>query len=159
MGSIRTIEGGLSASGMRIAIICGRWNGIVSDRLIAGAFDALVRHGGELSNSKLVRVPGSFEIPVVARKLAMSGKFDAIVALGTLLKGETDHYEHVASSLISGLTTISQATGIPITYGVIAANTMDQAIDRAGGKAGNKGWEATLAAIETVNVLRMVEDE
>lgn len=154
MGELLRVEGNLVAAGMRLGVVTARWNGLIVDRLVDGALEAISRHGGELGNVTFVKVPGCFELPIVVRQMATSGKYDAIIALGALIKGETDHYDHVGSVLVSGIGAISQQYGVPVTYGVVAADNMAQAIDRAGGKAGNKGWEAAVAAIETVNVLR-----
>lgn len=154
---MRTVEGNLDASGLRVAIVLGRWNSLVGERLLSGAVDAIGRHGGDSSLIQVVRVPGSFEIPIICRKLAQVGGLDGIIALGALIKGETDHYDHIASALVSGISDISLNSGIPIGFGVVTAATMEQALDRAGGKAGNKGWEAAVAVIETANVLKFLD--
>lgn len=150
------IDGDLAAIGVRIALVGGRWNSVVVDRLIAGALDTIVRHGGKKDDVLLVNVPGSYEIPVAVRKLAKSGRYDAVIALGAIIKGETSHDIHITNTITSGLTASMQETGVPITFGIITANNMEQAIDRSGGKMGNKGSEAALAAIEIVSVLRKI---
>lgn len=154
--SHQLIEGELSARGKRFAVVGARWNSIFSDRLVEGALDALVRHGAEESEITVVRVPGSFEIPVVARELALSKRFHAVIAVGTLIRGETDHYQLIAGELTSGLQKAMQESGIPVTFGVVTADTMEQAMARSGSKAGNKGFEAAVAAIELANVLEKV---
>lgn len=155
---MKTVEGLLDASNLRIAIVCGRWNSLVGERLIEGAVDAVVRHRGQTNNLTIVRIPGSFELPLVCKKLAISSKYDGIIALGVLLKGETDHYEHVAASMVSGITQVIQETGVPVGFGVITGSSLEQALDRAGGKAGNKGWETGVAVIEMANLLKALGD-
>ncbi len=156
-GSLKTINGDLNAKGMRIAVVGARWNNIFSDKLVEGAVEALLRHGASESDLTIVRVPGSFELPVVCRELALSKNFEAIVAIGVLIKGETDHYQLICNSVTSGITQISQQTGVPVTFGVLTTENMEQAMARSGCKAGNKGEEAALAAVETVNVLRKLK--
>lgn len=147
------IEGNMSASKKKFAIIAARWNEIFTARLLEGAIDALIRHGASESDITVVRVPGCFEIPIVAKELAKKGSYDAVITLGTLIKGETDHYQLIAGELVSGILSAMNETGVPITFGVLTANNLDQATARAGCKAGNKGWEAATAAIEMANVM------
>lgn len=154
--SIRTIEGELSAAGKKFSIVAARWNDIFTSRLIEGALDCLKRHGADEQHITVVRVPGSFELPVVARKLAQSKEVDAIIALGTLIRGETDHYQLIASEVTSGLARVAAETGKPVAFGVLTAENMEQAMARAGCKAGNKGWEAAMAAIETAAVMEKI---
>lgn len=151
--SLTRIEGELSAKGKRFAIVAARFNEVFSGRLLEGAVDALVHHGGSEADITVVRVPGCFEIPVTARELARKQQFDAIITVGTLIRGETDHYQLIANELVSGMLAVMNETGVPVTFGVVTANDMDQALARSGSKAGNKGWEAAVAAIEMVSVM------
>jgi 6,7-dimethyl-8-ribityllumazine synthase len=148
------IEGHLNATGFKIALCASRWNGVVTDRLVAGALDALIRHGADEKNVDLVRVPGSFELHQAAAKLAAKGRYDAVVALGCLIRGETPHFDLLAAEAAKGLAQVAVTSGVPVIFGVLTCDTMDQAVDRAGGKAGNKGWDAALAAIEMVSLYR-----
>ena len=151
-----TREGKLNATGLRFAIVVGRFNALITDRLLAGAQDALHRLGADAKNITTVRVPGSFEIPSAARTLAETGKYDAIVCLGCLIRGETDHYEVIANEVTRGIGQAAQETGVPHAFGVLTCDTLEQAIDRAGLKAGNKGYDAALAAVEMAQ-LKMVD--
>ena len=151
--SLRRIEGELCAAGKRYAIVAARWNEIFSARLVEGAVDAIVRHGGCEENITVVRVPGCFEIPVTVRELVKQGNCDAVIAVGVLIKGETDHYQLIANELVSGLLAAMNESGVPVCFGVVTANDMEQAMARAGAKAGNKGWEAAVAAIEMTSVM------
>ena len=144
----RILEGQLEAKGIRIALVVARWNEQITSRLLSGAEDALLKHGGDRDTVTVVHVPGSFELPLAASRLAATGKFDAIVALGALVRGETPHFDVLAATVARGLTQAGMAAGIPVIFGVLTCDTMEQAMDRAGGKAGNKGWDAALAAIE-----------
>jgi len=148
------IEGHLDAKGLKVALIASRFNDVVTSRLVEGAVDGLVRHGADEKNLVLVKVPGSFELPQAAAKLAASGRYDAVVALGCLVRGETPHFDLLAAEAAKGLAQAAVASGVPVIFGVLTCDTMDQAIDRAGGKAGNKGWDAALAAIEMVSLYR-----
>lgn len=150
------IEGNLTAKSMKIGLVVGRWNGFIVDSLVKGAVDAVVRHGGSKDDIVQVMAPGAFEIPIVAQKMAKSGKYDAVVALGAVIRGGTPHFEYVAGECVKGLGQVQLQTGIPISFGVLTVDTIEQAIERAGTKAGNKGEEAMLAAIETVNVLKQI---
>ena len=152
----RVIEGHLVAEGLRIAIVASRWNDFIVARLIEGAVDGIVRHGGSAEKVAVVRVPGSFEIPLAARKMAASGSWDAIVCLGAVIRGETPHFEHVAAEAFKGITHASLETGVPVSVGIVTADNLEQAINRAGGKAGNKGYEAAVSAIEMANLLRSI---
>ena len=149
-------EGNLSTPSGRFAIVAARFNGFIVDPLIAGATDALARHGVPADRIDLVRVPGAFEIPLVAQTIAKSKTYAAIICLGCVIRGETDHYDHVAGAATSGIANASIALGIPIIYGVLTCETLDQAIHRAGAKAGNKGYEAAVTAIEMVNLRRLM---
>jgi 6,7-dimethyl-8-ribityllumazine synthase len=148
------IEGVLKANDLRIAIVASRWNDLIVSRLIGGAQDALLRLGASATNLTLVRVPGSFEIPLAAKKLAESGRCDAIICVGAVIRGETPHFDYIAAEVTKGMAAVSLETGVPIAYGIITADTVEQAINRAGVKAGNKGFEAAMAAVEMANLLR-----
>ena len=153
----RVIEGDLQARDLRFAILASRFNEFVVDRLVQGALDQLRRQGVSDKQIDIVRVPGAFDMPVVARKLALSRRYDAIVALGAVIRGQTAHFDYVAGECASGLSRVSADTGIPVAFGVLTTETTEQAVDRAGGKAGNKGADAAAAAIELVNLLRRLE--
>ncbi|HEY5056160.1 MAG TPA: 6,7-dimethyl-8-ribityllumazine synthase [Acidobacteriaceae bacterium] len=151
------IEGDLSAKGMRVAIVVARWNAVITDRLLQGALDALYRSGAAKGDVEIVRVPGAWEIPAAARTLAEMKKFDAIVTLGCLLRGETAHYEAIYNEVARGIGQSQQETGVPHAFGVLTCGTLEQALDRAGVKAGNKGFEAAIAAIEMVSVYKKLQ--
>jgi len=148
------IEGDLNSEGMRFAIVVSRWNSFITERLLQGALDALRRSGSRMEGITVVRVPGAFEIPSQSRALAETGKFDAIITLGCLIRGETDHYEHIATEVTRGIGQSAQETGVPHTYGVLTCENLEQALDRAGLKSGNKGFEAALSAVEMVSLKR-----
>jgi 6,7-dimethyl-8-ribityllumazine synthase len=149
-------EGKLDARGFRFAIVAARWNDFISSRLIEGAQDALDRLGAEGKKVALFRVPGSFEIPLMAMKLAASKRFDAVICLGTIIRGQTPHFDYIAGEVTRGIATAGLQTGVPVIFGVVTADTVDQAIDRAGVKLGNKGFEAATAAVEMVNLYKEV---
>ncbi|MBD3822840.1 6,7-dimethyl-8-ribityllumazine synthase [Hydrogenovibrio sp. JE_KL2] len=153
---MKTVEGHLTAQGLKIGLVVGRFNSFIVDSLVKGAVDTIIRHGGSEDNIEQVLVPGAFEIPVVAKKMAESGKYDAIVALGAVIRGGTPHFDFVAGECAKGLGVVSLQTGTPVSFGVLTVDTIEQAIERAGTKAGNKGEESTLAAIETANVLKQL---
>lgn len=146
------LEGDLSAAGLRFAIVVARWNAVITDRLLQGALDALLRSGAAREQIRIVRVPGSWEIPAAARMLAQSGDFDALIALGCLIRGETAHYEAIYNEVARGIGQSQQDTGIPHSFGVLTCETLEQALDRAGLKSGNKGFEAAAAAIEMASL-------
>lgn len=148
------VEGALSAQGMRFAVVVARWNSFITERLLQGALDALRRAGCRRQDIAVVRVPGSFEIPSQARTLAETGKYDAIITLGCLIRGDTTHYEHIANEVTRGIGQSAQETGVPHTYGVLTCENLEQALDRAGLKAGNKGFEAALSAVEMASLKR-----
>jgi 6,7-dimethyl-8-ribityllumazine synthase len=152
--SQNAIEGDLNARGMRFGIVVARWNSFITERLLQGAFDALRRTGCRETDITVVRVPGSFEIPSQARTLAESGNYDAIITLGCLIRGETTHYEHIANEVTRGIGQSAQETGVPHTYGVLTCENLEQALDRAGLKAGNKGFESAMSAVEMVSLKR-----
>lgn len=146
--------GRLDASGLRLGIVASRFNEAVVERLVSGAVDAAVRHGALASDVHVVWVPGSFEIPVVLRRLAASDRFDALIAVGAVVRGETPHFEHIAGQAAGGAAAVGREEGVPVSLGILTTDTFDQAVARAGGKHGNKGAEAVLAAIETANLLK-----
>ena len=154
----KTFEGNLSAVGLRFAIIVSRFNGFITDRLLAGALDALTRSGCSVDNIEIVKVPGSWEMPVVARELARQKRHDAIIALGAVIRGETPHFDYVAGEAARGLAETAAETGIPVGFGVLTCNTIEQAVDRSGAKSGNKGFEAAMTAIEMANLMRRLRD-
>ena len=149
-------EGRLGGEGMRVAVAASRFNELVTDRLVAGARDALLRHGVDEGSITLVWAPGAFELPLVAQRLAASGDVDAVVCVGAVIRGSTDHYEHVASQCAAGLTRVTLDTGVPVVFGVLTTETTEQALERAGGKLGNKGFEAATTAIEMADLLRQL---
>lgn len=155
---MQIIEGQLIASSGRFAIAVARFNDLVTKRLLEGAVDTFRRHGVEGSQLTVVWVPGSFELPIVADRLARSGKYAAVCCLGAVIQGETSHHEYINHQMAAGLMRSGLESGVPVLFGVLTCSTMEQALDRAGGKAGNKGSEAALAAIEMVNVLKQLSD-
>jgi 6,7-dimethyl-8-ribityllumazine synthase len=148
------LEGDLNARGMRFAVVVARWNSFITERLLEGALDALRRSGSRHQDITVARVPGAFEIPSEARTLAGTGRYDAIITLGCLIRGDTTHYEHIATEVTRGIGESAQKTGVPHTYGVLTCENLEQALDRAGLKAGNKGFEAAMAAVEMVSLKR-----
>jgi 6,7-dimethyl-8-ribityllumazine synthase len=148
------LEGDLLARDAKIAFVVSRFNEFITDRLLDGALDTLTRHGGDAGKAAVVYVPGAFEIPVTAKRLAASGKFDAIVCLGAVIKGATAHFDYVAGEAAAGIARVSTETGVPVIFGVITVDTIEQAIERAGSKQGNTGSKATLAAIEMINLFK-----
>jgi len=154
MDNIKTIEGDLNVRDARFAIIATRFNDFIVESLIKGAVHCLRQHGATDASIEIIRVPGAFELPVVARKIAESRRHDGIIALGAVIRGGTPHFDFVAGECISGISAVARDTGVPIGFGILTTDTIEQAIERAGTKAGNKGAEATLAVIQTVNLLR-----
>lgn len=150
----RILEGHLDAQGMKVALIVSRFNDFVTSALLRGAEDCLERHGCAAEGRTVVRVPGSWEIPQAARKLAAGGKYDAVIALGALVRGATPHFDLLAAEVAKGLAQAAAESGVPVIFGVLTTDTVEQAIDRAGAKVGNKGWDAALSAIEMVNLFR-----
>ena len=151
-----TVSAQLSATGRKIAIVASRFNDLITGRLIEGAQDCFIRHGGNLADLTLVHVPGGFEIPLVAGKLADSGKYDAILTLGAVIRGSTPHFDHVANAVSKGVASETLRTGRPIIFGVLTCDDLEQALERAGVKAGNKGWDTMLAAIEMANLMPLI---
>lgn len=157
MGSTTTTyEGRLHGAGMRVALACSRFNELVTERLLAGARAGLVRHGVDEASITEAWAPGAFELPLVAARLAGSGEYDAVIALGAVIRGATGHYEHVAGQCAAGLQRVQLDTGVPVVFGVLTTDTVEQALERAGLKSGNKGFEAAMTAIETVDLLRQL---
>ncbi len=147
-------EGQLDAKGFKVALVASRWNEVVTSRLVEGALEALTRHGADPANVALHNVPGSFELPQAAARIAAQKRHDAVIALGCLVRGETPHFDVLAAAAAKGLEDAAISTGVPVIFGVLTCNTMEQAFERAGGKAGNKGWDAALAAIEMIGLYR-----
>ncbi|MGK5506745.1 6,7-dimethyl-8-ribityllumazine synthase [Brevibacillus formosus] len=151
---MRTFEGHLVGTGLRVGIVAGRFNELIVSKLVGGALDALKRHGVEDENVDMAWVPGAFEIPLIAKKMAESGRYDAVVTLGAVIRGSTPHFDYVCNETAKGVASLSLSTGIPVIFGVLTTDNIEQAIERAGTKAGNKGWEAATAAIEMANLSR-----
>ena len=147
-------EGGLNGEAFRFAIVASRWNELISARLVEGALDALKRLGTKETNVGLYRVPGAFEIPLMALRLAQSQKFDAVICLGTIIRGQTPHFDYIAAEVARGISHAGLTTGLPVVFGIVTADTVDQALDRAGVKLGNKGFEAAMAAVELANLYK-----
>ena len=154
--NMNIIEGKLIAEGQKIAIVAGRFNEIITNKLLGGAVDAFKRHGGEEKDIDLAWVPGAFEIPLVAKKLAESKKYDAVVCLGAVIRGATPHFDMVANETTKGIAAAGLQTGVPIIFGVLTTDNIEQAVERAGSKAGNKGFEAVTTAIEMVNLMKQI---
>jgi 6,7-dimethyl-8-ribityllumazine synthase len=153
----KTIEGNLSACGMRVAIVAGRFNSFITERLVESALDGLVRHGAADSDITLIRVPGSFEIPVAAKLAAANPAYDAVIALGAVIRGSTPHFDYVAAEVSKGLAHVGLETMKPVIFGVLTTDTIEQAIERAGTKSGNKGFDAALTAIEMFNLTKALK--
>jgi len=151
---MKVIEGELQAEGLKFGIIVSRFNDFITSKLLDGALDALRRHGAGEKDIEVVRVPGSFEIPMVARKLAAKGTYHALICLGTVIRGATPHFEYVSAEVSKGIASASMETGIPIAFGIITSDTIEQAVERAGTKSGNKGWDAAITAIEMAQVMK-----
>ena len=156
MTDIKAIEGDLQARGARFGIVLGRFNAFIGEPLLEGAVDTLVRHGADKGNIEVIRVPGAYEMPLTAKRLAASGNYDALIALGAVIRGATPHFDYVAGECSKGLAQVSMEFDIPVGFGVLTVDSIEQAIERAGTKAGNKGADAAMAAIEMVNVLKEI---
>ncbi|MBW1824379.1 MAG: 6,7-dimethyl-8-ribityllumazine synthase [Deltaproteobacteria bacterium] len=152
----KVIEGKLSAKGVKFGLVVSRFNDFINKRLMDGALDALNRHGAEDKNISIIMVPGSFEIPLMAKKLADSGNYDAVICLGAVIRGATPHFEYISAEVTKGIAQVALDTGVPISFGILTTDNIEQAIERAGTKSGNKGWDAAISAIEMVNVLKLV---
>ncbi|GAB6907013.1 riboflavin synthase beta chain [Desulfosarcina cetonica] len=153
------IEAGLVAQGKRFGIIASRFNDFITDRLVGGAIDALTRSGAEDKDIDIIKVPGAFEIPMIAQRMAESKKYNAVVCLGAVIRGATPHFDYVCAEASKGIAQVTMATGVPVIFGILTTDTIEQAIERAGTKAGNKGWSAAVAAIEMANLVEMVSKE
>ncbi|MBF0428843.1 MAG: 6,7-dimethyl-8-ribityllumazine synthase [Magnetococcales bacterium] len=154
MNDLRVLEGNLDASGGSFAIVVSRFNSFICERLLEGAVDCLLRHGADKKNLTLIRVPGAFEIPMAAQKAARSGRFSGIICLGAVIRGSTPHFDYVAAEVSKGVATVSLESGIPVGFGVLTTDTLEQAIERAGSKGGNKGWETAHVVIEMVDLYK-----
>lgn len=154
---LKVVEGQFKAEGLRFAVVVSRFNDFVSAKLLEGAIDTLLRHGASQDDLTVVKVPGAFEIPLIAGKLAGSGKFDAVICTGAVIRGGTPHFDYVAAEVSKGIAAVGLESGIPVTFGVLTTDNLEQAIERSGSKAGNKGAEAAMAAIEVVNVLKQLD--
>ncbi|MHB1399065.1 MAG: 6,7-dimethyl-8-ribityllumazine synthase [Trichloromonadaceae bacterium] len=152
----KIIEGKLDASGQRFGLVVSRFNSFISDRLVEGALDALLRHGASREDIQIVRVPGAFEIPMTAKKMAATGRYDALICLGAVIRGATPHFDYVSAEVSKGVASVSLDAGIPVAFGVLTTDNIEQAIERAGSKAGNKGSEAAVTAIEMVNLFKVL---
>jgi 6,7-dimethyl-8-ribityllumazine synthase len=150
----KVIEGRIVAKGMRFGIVAGRLNDFISSRLIEGAVDALTRAGAEEKEIQIVKVPGAFELPLAAKKMAKSGRYDAVICLGAVIRGATPHFEYISAEVSKGIAAVGLETEVPVIFGVLTTDTIEQAIERAGTKAGNKGWDAALSAIELVDLFK-----
>ena len=153
---MNVLEGKLIAEGLKFGIVVGRFNEFIGSKLLSGCVDGLVRHGAEESDIDVAWVPGAFEIPVIARKLAESGKYDAIICLGAVIRGATTHYDYVCAEVSKGIATVSLNTGVPVMFGVVTTDTIQQAVERAGTKSGNKGYDCALGAIEMANLIKKI---
>jgi 6,7-dimethyl-8-ribityllumazine synthase len=153
---MRTFEGNFNGETIRVGIVCGRFNEFITSKLLGGAKDALVRHGVDDENIDIAWVPGVFEMPLIAKKMVETEKYDAVIALGAVIKGSTPHFDYVCAEVSKGIATVSMDAGIPVIFGVLTTNTIEQAIERAGTKAGNKGFDAGVSAIEMVNLIQAI---
>lgn len=154
MNNVKILEGNLVAEGLKIGIITARFNEFINTKLLEGALDALKRHGASMENVEIAWVPGAFEIPLIAKKMAMSKKYDAVICLGTVIRGSTSHYDYVCAEVSKGVAHVGLESGVPTIFGVLTTDTIEQAIERAGTKAGNKGFDAAVSAIEMANLLK-----
>ncbi len=151
---MKVVQGELKAEGLKFSIVVSRFNDFITSKLLDGAVDALVRHGAKEEDIDIVKVPGSFEIPLAAKKMASKGSYHAVICLGTVIRGATPHFDYVASEVSKGIASVSLETGVPIAFGVITSDTIEQAVERAGTKSGNKGFDAALTAIEMAQVMK-----
>lgn len=154
--NVKTIEGQLSAQGLRFAIVVSRFNSFITDRLLGGALDGLARSGADAALIEVIKVPGAWEMPIVVREIGSQKRHDAIICLGCVIRGETPHFDYVAGEAAKGLSAAGAASGIPVAFGVLTTNTLEQAIDRAGAKSGNKGYDAAITAVEMANLLQQL---
>lgn len=151
---MKIVEGELQAKGLKFGIVISRFNEFITGKLLDGAHDALVRHGAREEDISVVKVPGSFEIPIIARKMALKGGVNAIICLGTIIRGATPHFEYIAAEVSKGVASASMETGIPMAFGIVTTDTIEQAVERAGTKSGNKGWDAAVTAIEMAQLMK-----
>lgn len=151
---MKIIEGELQAKGLKFGIVMSRFNDFITSKLFDGAIDALLRHGAKEEDIDIVRVPGSFEIPMVAKRMALKGTYNAIICLGTIIRGATPHFEYIAAEASKGIASVSIETGLPVAFGIITSDTIEQAVERAGTKSGNKGWDAAITAIEMAQLMK-----
>lgn len=152
----KVLEGKIVAKGMKFGIVASRFNDFISGKLIDGALDALTRSGADAKDIEVIRVPGAFEIPLAAKKAAQSGRYNAVICLGAVIRGATPHFEYISAEVTKGIAMVGLETGIPVIFGVITTDTIEQAIERAGSKAGNKGWDAALSAVEMVDLFKKI---
>ena len=152
----KVIQGDLTANGLKFGIVAARFNDFITARLVDGAMDALMRHGAAEGDIEVIKVPGTFEIPLAARVLAQSSKYNALICLGAVIRGATPHFEYVSAEVSKGVASVSMESGLPVIFGVLTTDTIEQAIERAGTKSGNKGWDAALSAIEMANLMRQI---
>jgi 6,7-dimethyl-8-ribityllumazine synthase len=157
MSEIKTYEGQLLVQGAKFCIVASRFNSFIVDQLVGGAIDALLRHGAKHADIHIVKTPGAYELPLAVQKAAATGRYDAIVAVGAVIRGATPHFDYVAGECVKGMATVSLQSGLPVAFGVLTVDTIEQAIERAGTKAGNKGAEAAMSALEMVNLLREID--
>jgi 6,7-dimethyl-8-ribityllumazine synthase len=152
----RVIEGNLDAEGSRFGIVVSRFNDFIGEKLVGGAIDSLLRHGARESDIEIYKVPGAFEIPLTAKKLALSRKYSAVICLGVVIRGDTPHFDYIAAEVSKGIALVGLETGTPVIFGVLTTETIEQAIERSGSKGGNKGWEAATAAVEMINLYKQI---
>jgi len=157
MKGYKEINGYLTAKGLKFAIVVSRFNNLITEKLLEGALDCIERHEGNLKDVTVVRVPGAFEIPLIAKKLAKTEKYDAVICLGAVIRGSTPHFDYVASEVSKGIANVSLETEVPVIFGILTTDTLEQAIERAGTKLGNKGFDAAMTAIEVANILRSID--
>ena len=153
----KTIESNLNAEGMKFAVILSRFNDFITSRLLDGAIDCLKRHGADIDNVNVVWVPGAFEIPLISKKISVTKEYDSVICLGAVIRGSTSHYDHVCNEVSKGIQKVSSETDVPNIFGIVTTDTIEQAVERAGTKAGNKGWEAALSGIEMGNLIKMID--
>ncbi len=153
---MKTFEGKLLARDLRFAVIVSRFNDFIGERLLGGAMDALIRSGASEDSIHVYKVPGAFEIPLLAKKVAGTGRYDALICLGAVIRGSTPHFDYVANEVSKGVASVSLETGVPVSFGVLTTDTLEQAIERAGAKAGNKGWDSAIVAIEMANLIKQI---
>jgi 6,7-dimethyl-8-ribityllumazine synthase len=151
---MRSFEGELQAKGLKFGIVLSRFNDFITSKLLDGAKDALIRHGAKEEDIAVARVPGAFEIPLVAKKMAVKGIYDAVICLGTVIRGATPHFDYISAEVSKGIASASMETGVPVAFGVLTCDTIEQAVERAGTKSGNKGWDAALTAIEMAQLMK-----